>query len=215
MEIFRHPQHKNPHAVVICNSAEDMRPTEFNVSDDKTITVKAYAWRFREASRTGVMIKNDAFNESISAWKKRKQKIPMLLEHDCNRPIGTWHKFETQNGYLMMEGTIFKILPDGKTAADLVECDILHSVSISFLPQDGECSREEGVHYTIIKGDLMETSLTCIPAFANAKLKKMSVADFVTEDNPPPPPQQIDQSAHITLANNLLKAINATKEAFQ
>lgn len=155
--------------------------------------VKAVAFNYNETTRHGWQIKPNALKESLAAWEKRGQKIPMLMNHRLDEGCGVWNVWTNTRGSLQVEGYISTIIPKGKEAYALVSEGIVQSVSISFMIHEAERSGDYGEFLMIHEAELVEISLTPCPMQAGAKLKKLSFDDFAAHGDSPimqPPPLQ-------------------------
>jgi len=78
------------------------------------------------------IIEAGAFKRTLTAWRKSKRPIPILLEHDPNQPIGkTLEAVEDERG-LKVRGQLLLDLPKAREAHTLLKERVLTGLSIGY-----------------------------------------------------------------------------------
>lgn len=132
-----------------------------------TGTVTGYASVFGLVDRGGDIVAPGAFKKTIAAWKKRKQLVPMLWQHDSGCPIGVWTDLEEDEKGLKVTG---QLLTDVRAAAEaraLILGGAVKAMSIGYISTDEAIDRATGVR-TLKSVDLWEISLVTFPMLPEA-----------------------------------------------
>lgn len=107
------------------------------------------------------VITKQALEQAVQKWLNTGKKIIMLMEHDLDRPLGLWEKFEITDKGLFVEGKIIETLPASAFAKTLLSTNKIYGLSIGYKPKQSH--KKDGVRF-ITDLEICEISVVRIPA---------------------------------------------------
>lgn len=142
---------------------------KYAAGDDGTATgtVTGYASVFGLLDRGGDIVAPGAFKKTIAAWKKRKQFVPMLWQHDSGCPIGVWTDLEEDEKGLKVTGQLLTEIQAAADARALILGGAVKAMSIGYVSTEDTVDRTTGVR-TLKQVDLWEISLVTFPMLPEA-----------------------------------------------
>lgn len=153
---------------------------EVKLADDVALagTVEGYASVFDLLDRGGDIVLPGAFKASLADWKRRKQSVPILWQHDSSQPIGVWDELIEDARGLKAKGTLILDVPQAVSVRALVKGGAVRGMSIGFRTKEAEIDRATGAR-KLKKLELWEVSLVTFPMLPEAQISGMkSAADF-------------------------------------
>lgn len=133
-------------------------PFDIKTLDD-TGRIEGILAGFGNIDRGNDMLLAGCFAKSLAA---RKTPIPMLLQHDHNRPIGAWRTWQEGAEGLFVQGEIALRTRDGQEAYELAKAGALTGLSIGWRSKLAKTEVVSGVN-VIAEADLYEGSLVTVP----------------------------------------------------
>lgn len=170
--------------------------TESNLKDDHIAGIANTLTK----ARNGLTITKDAVKDSIGS------KIPILLNHNWNsNPVGEANIDDITDEGLHFTGDLFKSVDHRDLLMEGIRAGVQSvSVGIRVLEHDGP---------KITKAELLELSLTPVPADAGATVEAFKLNDNQqqNDDKQQQPKQQssADLNAVVTAINNLTSAVKS------
>lgn len=172
--------------------------TESNLKDDHIAGIANTLTK----ARNGLTITKDAVKDSVGS------KIPILLNHNWNsNPIGEANIDDITDEGLHFTGDLFKSVDHRDLLMEGIRAGVQSvSVGIRVLEHDGP---------KITKAELLELSLTPVPADAGAKVEAFKLNDNQQQNDDKQQQQQpkqqpsADLSAVVTAINNLTSAVKS------
>ena len=168
---------------MIFNNKMDIKSITFKIdkaveSEDRSIgTIKGYASVFNSVDLVGDTIKKGAFDQSIKAYRKAGKMFPMLSGHSMDKVIGGFDPSkmrETEDG-LYVEGQIDLDTQRGREDFSLMKKGFMNGMSIGgYADPENVKMRSDG--RDIMKFDLMEISVTPMPAEPKAQVEEVKAA---------------------------------------
>ena len=162
-------------------SLEILAPPEIRlkfVDADKTAIIEGWAARFNELDAVNDRIAPGAFAKSLAVIASSGHRLPMLMSHRQEEPIGSWHDFlETAEG-LYARGKINTAVARGGEALALVKSGDLSGLSIGYAVPDGARTRNRDGSFTLHEINLLEVSLVAIPAASRARVTLKDFGDL-------------------------------------
>jgi HK97 family phage prohead protease len=137
--------------------------------DSKAGTIEGYGSVFNLMDRGGDIMLPGAFKSSISEWRKKKQPVPMLWQHDSSEPIGVWTDLIEDEHGLKLKGELVLEIPKAQEARALIKSKALSGLSIGYRTKDAEVDRNTGVR-KLKKVELWEVSLVTFPMLPEAQI---------------------------------------------
>lgn len=125
--------------------------------------IEGYAALFGEPDQIGDVIRSGAFRESLA---RRRNGLPMLLEHDERLRAGVWSEAVEDGRGLYLRGEIDPRLP-GAARAALAIARGVDGLSIGFVTLVSHCTPKGR---TIEEVDLLEASIVMHPMQPLARL---------------------------------------------
>lgn len=153
---------------------------EVKLADDSASTgsVEGYASVFNLLDRGGDIVLPGAFKASLSEWRRKKQMVPILWQHDPSQPIGVWEELTEDDHGLKAKGTLIMDVPQAAAVRSLVKGGAVRGMSIGFRTKEAEVDRTTGAR-KLKKVELWEVSLVTFPMLPEATISGMkSAADF-------------------------------------
>lgn len=153
-----------------------------------------------QKARNGLTITKEAIQKSVGT------KVPLLLNHkwDTN-PIGEVHIESIDDDGLHYTGSIFKAAPDRDLLLEGIQTGV-QSVSVGL-----RVLKHEGTKIT--DAELLELSLTPVPADANATVEAFKLNN--NDDNKQEQPQKQQETTTLTdvvnAINDLTSAVKSLK----
>lgn len=151
-------------------------------------------------ARNGLTITKEALKSAVGT------KVPLLLNHkwDTN-PVGEVNIESLDNEGLHYTGSIFQSAPDRNLLLEGIQNGVQSvSVGLNVLKHDGPM---------ITDAELLELSLTPVPADANATVEAFQLNDNKSNDKNQQPEQQQSTSLNdvVNAINNLTSAVKSLK----
>lgn len=153
-------------------------------------------------ARNGLTITKDAVKDSVGS------KIPILLNHNWDsNPVGEANIDDITDEGLHFTGDLFKSVDHRDLLMEGIRAGVQSvSVGIRVLDHDGP---------KITKAELLELSLTPVPADAGAKVEAFKLNDNQQQQNDDKQQQKqqssADLNAVVTAINNLTSAVKSLK----
>ncbi|MGE3645428.1 MAG: HK97 family phage prohead protease [Beijerinckiaceae bacterium] len=110
---------------------------------------------------------------AFEAQVKKPESVRLLWQHDRDKPIGNWTKFEERNMGLYGYGELVSGVQQADEARALMKAGALDGISAGWMPLLVEPPTAKKGEVTI-KGELREASLVTFPAFKDARIKRAS-----------------------------------------
>ena len=173
--------------------------TESNLKDDHIAGIANTLTK----ARNGLTITKDAVKDSVGS------KIPILLNHNWDsNPVGEANIDDITDEGLHFTGDLFKSVDHRDLLMEGIRAGVQSvSVGIRVLDHDGP---------KITKAELLELSLTPVPADAGAKVEAFKLNDNQQQQNDDKQQQQqpkqqssADLNAVVTAINNLTSAVKS------
>lgn len=119
-----------------------------------------------------------AFIESLADRKAKGRKLPVLWQHQSNRPLGVYETVREDSKGLYVEGQLLtKDVALAREAHALMKAGAVSGLSIGYWTRDSSYDEKTGVR-TLTKLDLEEVSIVTMPANEEARIDaiKMKLA---------------------------------------
>lgn len=129
----------------------------------------------------GDVIVKGAFKETILMGGRNGNGIPMLYQHNSDKPIGIWEKLEEKEQGLYVEGKLILEVALAREAYELMKAGAIKNMSIGWdIARLDNGMRDPEAYEIVRKGDsytrflkkivLWEISLVTFPANTNANI---------------------------------------------
>jgi HK97 family phage prohead protease len=141
-------------------------------ADDGTFEGYVCAYGTPTADYRKLEIKPGAFASAL----RTPETVRLLWQHDSEKPIGAWTKFEERNAGLYGYGKLTAGVALADEAKLLMKDKALDGISMGWRATMVEPATEKRGMVTI-KGELMESSLVTFPAFEDARIMKCALDD--------------------------------------
>lgn len=138
-------------------------------------TIEGYASVFNLIDQGGDIVLPGAFKSSLSEWRRKKQSVPMLWQHDPSQPIGIWNELVEDEKGLKAKGTLILDVPQAAAVRALVKAGAVGGLSIGYRTKEAEIDRTTGAR-KLKKVDLWETSLVTFPMLPEAQVTGVKAA---------------------------------------
>ncbi|WP_017930146.1 HK97 family phage prohead protease [Robiginitomaculum antarcticum] len=143
------------------------------------LRISGYASLFGAVDLSGDIVHRGAFSASLLAQTGRK--LPMLLGHETERPIGVWDRvFEDASG-LFVSGRIIGGEARTDRARRLIETGALSGLSIGFKTLR---SIPNAKGRALIDLDLWEVSIVAFPMLRGARITQIGAPSLITQTSP-------------------------------
>jgi uncharacterized protein len=129
--------------------------------------IAGYASLFGIPDLAGDVVERGAFADTLKALPA--SDIPMLFQHDPNRPIGRWTGASEDSQGLWMQGLIDPSHPDARSVLRLIQAGTADGLSIGFRALDATPRPSGGRILKTI--DLREVSVVTFPMLPRARLR--------------------------------------------
>ena len=187
---------------------------DVRIEEDKNLGfISGLASTFDNEDREGDVILKGAFKKSLARLKRGNRVVPILLSHDFSKQLGgvpSKQLKETDNGLLMTDSMLDLNLERSRDQMSLAKNGFLSTFSIGFLIPDGGLERSKKTGGFIIKEiDLLEISLTPVPANPEAVMTEVKALELKTE-NEAKLELELDAEKVTKYKKELLKNLNAT-----
>lgn len=138
-----------------------------------------YAAVFGNIDNHGDIITKGAFSRTLSLWEAKGRQVPILWQHDPEKPIGVTTVMEEDERGLRIEGKLFLDVQLAREAHALLKGGALGGLSIGYKAVKADW---QGKNRVLKEIKLFENSLVTFPsnesAFAQAKSDEFKAADF-------------------------------------
>lgn len=151
-----------------------------------------------QKARNGLTITKESLKSAVGT------KVPLLLNHkwDTN-PVGEVNIESLDDDGLHYTGSIFQSAPDRALLLEGIQNGVQSvSVGLNVLKHDGPM---------ITDAELLELSLTPVPADANATVEAFALNENQQQQNDDKQQQSADLNDVVTAINNLTSAVKALK----
>lgn len=132
-------------------------------------TVEGYGSVFNLLDRGGDIILPGAFKKSLAEWRKSKNAVPMLWQHDASEPIGIWNELKEDDKGLRVKGELVLDVPKAQAAYSLMKKKAVKGLSIGYRTKQSEIDRTTGVR-KLKEVELWEISLVTFPMMPEAQI---------------------------------------------
>jgi HK97 family phage prohead protease len=171
-------------------------------------TFQGYAATFGpQPDRQGDVISPHAFDATLATWAARGFGIPLLADHDPLQPLGAITAAEVDAVGLSVTGRIAIDTEAGQRAYALAKIAGALSMSVQFTANAADIRNVGGVQVIDVL-DLIEVSLTAIPANPDARLS--GIKAFADMDSP----TQFERALRSALQLSQRQAKQATAAAW-
>ncbi|MEI8715656.1 HK97 family phage prohead protease [Mesorhizobium sp. ISC11] len=119
-----------------------------------------------------------AFVDSLASRKATGRKIPVLWQHQSNRPLGVYETVQEDSKGLYVEGKLLtKDVALAREAHALMKAGAVSGLSIGYWTREASYDEKTGIR-TLTKLDLEEISIVTMPANEEARIDaiKMKLA---------------------------------------
>lgn len=162
-------------------------------TDDEQGLIEAYGSVFDNTDSYDDVVRPGSFKRTIQNSKSRVQDgkstflIPMLFQHDPDRPIGGWKSLEENSHGLLCKGQIVLSTQLGRETYELIKAGVINEFSIGFdIPKGGSFYDKETGLRNLTEIRLWEISPVSFAANREALLvgvkAKENTMDKTTED---------------------------------
>lgn len=147
-----------------------------NVKDDGTFT--GYGSVFGNVDSYREIVAPGAFKSSILRLKDAGEILPVLWQHDADKPIGGYTAMEEDERGLKMTGFLLKDdVALAREAYALMKARVVKGLSIGYyVPKGGDSFNEKTGIRTLHEVDLRETSVVTFPANQEAQVESVKAA---------------------------------------
>lgn len=162
-----------------------MTPVQTSIGDN-LLHLAGYASRFNCRDLSNDRVSPGAFSASLLS---RRDKLPMLFNHETSVPIGVWDEVFEDGIGLYVKGRLFLGTPESDRVARLVTSGSVSGLSIGFRTQRSQTAPDGGRNLLDI--ELWEVSIVTFPMLPNARLTEIGMArtDSTFLDDVVPLPQ--------------------------
>lgn len=130
-------------------------------------TFSGYASVFGVVDSMNEVVAPGSFTESIAA---RSRPLPVLWQHQTDRPLGTYETVKEDDRGLFVEGRLLtKDVAQAREAHALLKAGAVSGLSIGYWTRESSFDEKTGVR-TLTKLDLEEVSLVTFPANEEARV---------------------------------------------
>jgi len=134
-------------------------------------TIEGYASVFGVVDSYGESVAPNAFSRTLSSWKAKGKKVPVLWQHDAFSPIGVTEEIREDERGLFVRARMVPEVQKAQEALALARAGVLGGMSIGFslpsMASDGQPAsmyNEETKVTTLREVKLWEYSLVTFPA---------------------------------------------------
>jgi HK97 family phage prohead protease len=147
-----------------------------NVKDDGTFT--GYGSVFGNVDSYREIVAPGAFKASILRLQATGDVLPVLWQHDADKPIGGYTAMEEDERGLKMTGFLLKDdVALAREAYALMKARVVKGLSIGYyVPKGGDSFDEKTGIRTLHEVDLRETSVVTFPANEQAQVENVKHA---------------------------------------
>lgn len=142
--------------------------------------IEGYGATFNGVDRVADTILPGAFAKSIKAWASAGKKVPMLWQHNPDKPIGVWDSLVEDDVGLKVKGQMVMSLANARDARSLIKAGALGGLSIGYEVVDKSIDKT-GVRL-LKRIDLWEISPVTFPADQRAVMTAKSLPLLSTEE---------------------------------
>lgn len=140
-------------------------------ADGEPGEITGYGSLWDKVDSYGEVVVEGAFTKSLKAWRRLKRPIPMLWQHQSDKPIGVWTDFEEDGKGLKLAGKLNLETQRGTEAWSDVKMQAVTGLSIGYYeikadPYDYNNSEPR----KLIELDLREVSPVTFPALREAQI---------------------------------------------
>ncbi|USD32045.1 MULTISPECIES: HK97 family phage prohead protease [Vibrio] len=137
---------------------------EFEVkSISETGAIEGYLNTFNELDAANDITMPGAFKNSLARIGREGRKLPMLLHHKQDVPIGVWEELREDSKGLWGRGQVNLNVQAGREAYELAKQGALTGISIGYFEIDVKPNARTGANH-LNEADLREASLVTFPA---------------------------------------------------
>ena len=111
----------------------------------------------------------------VTAGGTWETPLPLLWQHDHERPIGWVRNIEARPNGLWIDAELADGVGQADTAWDLVQSDLVNGFSIGFRSKPSDTQDIPGGGKRFNKWQLLEVSLVTIPANADARIRRGAI----------------------------------------
>lgn len=135
------------------------------------LRVIGYAALFNQPDGTGDVIRQGAFTKSLG--ERVRRGLPILWQHDPNRPLGLWSECREDGRGLLVSGFLTPAVQGAEEAAHLISAGALTGLSIGFRALKAERPRLQrgAIRRVLTQIDLWEISLVTFPQMHHARVR--------------------------------------------
>lgn len=138
-------------------------------ADDDSGTFEGYAAIFSEPIPSySELVLPGAFTRTLGEHRSRNSKPGMFWNHNSDEPIGVWTSLEQDSRGLKVAGRLVTGTTRGREAFELMKASAVSGLSIGF--RTVKARKGANGLRELEDVDLVEISLTSIPAAANARI---------------------------------------------
>lgn len=130
--------------------------------------LSGYACRFGVIDRGGDIVVRGAFANTLQL--KGVASVPMLLEHDPRKIIGSWSAIREDECGLYVEGSLSRAAPAEWEARAMLKRGFLNGLSIGYRTVRDEADRAAATR-SLLEIDLWEISLVTFPMQPSAVIR--------------------------------------------
>lgn len=165
--------HRTPSGRMDC-SLSPMSIKKVDLGDNGVFS--GYLSVFGNVDFYGEVVRPGAWAESIAAWEKSGEYVPLLWQHMSDEPIGIWRRFEEDDTGLWGEAQVLiDAGPTEKRAWAHIKAGSLKGLSPGYYLERYTIDEEEQIFY-LDKCDLREGSLVTFPANKEAQVDESKAA---------------------------------------
>lgn len=140
-------------------------------SIDSDGTFSGYGSVFGNLDFDKEVMAEGCFADCLAERSAKGRKIPVLWQHQTNRPLGVYTNVEEDEKGLYVEGKLLtKEVALAKEAYALMKAGAVTGLSIGFWPKESKFDQETGVR-TWTRVDVDEVSLVTFPANDSARVE--------------------------------------------
>lgn len=136
----------------------------------KPVRFAGYAALFDVVDRGGDVVRRGAFAEALGAGVHTARKVPLCLQHDPARRIGTIETLAEDERGLRVIARLYDWTPAARDAAQAVRSGLLTGLSFGYRVRASGPGLAKGARRTLTALDLVEVSLVEAPMQPRARV---------------------------------------------
>jgi uncharacterized protein len=165
------------HQKITDHASLEFKNSASTMTKVKERSISGYASVYEVTDTHNDLIVSGAFAESVQAYQQGEYKIPLLWQHQADKPIGVIKELSEDLHGLYLTAEILADIHYGKEALSLIKSEAICGLSIGFSLLKAH-TNDENIR-VIEQAKLWEVSLVTFPANQQACITQLKSQNFL------------------------------------